>query len=54
MRRPVSQHLHEFALDRIGGADPDALPVTVAGARVPSVGIGLLHRAVGIEDIHVV
>jgi hypothetical protein len=50
----VRNHLDPLAFDLLTVRNPNPLAVAVTGVRIPSIWIRLLHRAVGIEDIHVV
>ncbi len=49
----VGSDLHPLAADAAAVGDPDAFAVAIARGGVASVGVGLLHGAIGVEHIHV-
>jgi hypothetical protein len=49
----IGGDLHPLAADAAAVSDPDAFAVAVTRGGVASVGVGLLHRPVGVEYIHV-
>ncbi len=54
VRCTISGYLDKLAFDAVALFNPDPFAITVTRAGIAGVGVGLLHRAVGIEDIHVI
>lgn len=53
VRRSVGRDLNPFALNLDAFGNPNALSVAVARATVAGIRVGLLHRAVAVECVHV-
>src|SRR5271165_1029860 len=54
MRGAIRDYLNPLTLDSLTVSDPNTLAVAIAAMRIAGVRVRLLHRPVGIEDIHMI
>ena len=49
----ISRDFYPFSFDPIACDNPDTLAIAVTGFCIAGIRIGLLHRSVRVEDVHV-
>lgn len=54
VRLPISDDLNPLPSNVFARLDPNALAIAIASFGIASVGIGLLHRPVSVENVHVI